>query len=161
MVYYLIHGGTNHIIGPHAGLFFDPAQSGRAGAGGGLGEFHDLYAPVIAGFARRMGARTQDVEDLVQEVLKAFYCVTPEFTYNPEQGKFRGYLRRCVWRERYSGNAERRRTFRAFEMCALLDRATGEVALELGLSVESVRTARSRVSRALREAFEGMDEIAG
>jgi hypothetical protein len=33
------------------------------------------------------------------------------------------------------------------------------VAAELGLSLESVRAAKSRVSRALREAFDRLDEI--
>lgn len=165
--------------------------------------FHDLYAPVISGFARRMGARGDEVEDLVQEVLKAFFCVTPEFTYDPAKGRFRGYLKTCVWhklselrrrrrpellgarevddiavdavwddvweteklgralavvRERYSINAERQRTFRAFEMCALLERPVEQVAAELGLSAQSVRAARSRVSKAVREAFEGLDD---
>ena len=60
-------------------------------------EFHDLYAPIIAGFARRMGARSQEVDDLVQEVLKAFFCVSPEFKYNPATGRFRGYHKTCVW----------------------------------------------------------------
>src|SRR5690349_1099303 len=60
-------------------------------------EFHELYAPVISGFARRMGARAQEVDDLVQEVLKAFFCATPEFAYDPAKGRFRGYLKTCVW----------------------------------------------------------------
>jgi RNA polymerase sigma factor (sigma-70 family) len=187
-------------------------------------EFHDLYAPIIAGFARRMGARSQEVEDLVQEVMKAFFCVTPEFQYNPAVGRFRGYLRTCVWnkmvalrrkrheprqsetgftdsltlaarsnrrtdnapddvaveavwddvweteklgralavvRQRYAVNAERQRTFRAFELCTLLDRPIEQVAAELGLSLESVRAAKSRVSRALREAFDRLDEVTG
>jgi RNA polymerase sigma factor (sigma-70 family) len=174
-------------------------------------EFHDLYAPIISGFARRMGARPSEVEDLLQEVLKSFFCVTPEFTYNPAAGRFRAYLKTCVWnklnqlrrwrgrqvagsasrepvapdevaveavwndvweteklgralamvRENYSTDAVRQRTFRAFEMCTLLERPTDEVAVELGLSAESVRAARSRISKALRNAFEKLEEMAG
>lgn len=171
-------------------------------------EFHDLYAPIISGFGRRMGAKPQDVEDLVQEVIKSFFHVSPEFVYDPARGRFRGYLKTCVWnklvaiarsrgprtfaldqrdpddvgvetvwndvweteklgraltvvRERYSTNPERQRTFRAFEMCTLLDRPVEQVAVELGLSPESVRAAKSRVSKALRQAFEKLDEIAG
>jgi RNA polymerase sigma factor (sigma-70 family) len=170
-------------------------------------EFHTLYAPIISGFARRMGAPPQDVEDVVQEVLKSFLCVIPEFAYNPARGKFRGYLKTCVWnklaelrrrraphsaalerfdvsnpddvaveaiwndvweteqlgralavvRQQYATNAERQRTFRAFEMCTLLDRPTEQVAEELGLSLESVRAAKSRVSKALRRVFESLD----
>ncbi|MGA2496998.1 MAG: sigma-70 family RNA polymerase sigma factor [Tepidisphaeraceae bacterium] len=171
-------------------------------------EFHDLYAPIISGFARRMGTPPQDVEDLVQEVLKAFFCVSPEFNYQPGVGRFRGYLKTCVWhklnqlrrrreprasglerfdpddlavetvwndvweteklgralaivRQRYSINTERQQTFRAFEMCTLLDRPTDQVAAELGLSLESVRAAKSRVSKALRETFDNLDELTG
>jgi RNA polymerase sigma factor (sigma-70 family) len=171
-------------------------------------EFHNLYAPIIAGFARRMGAAPQDVDDLVQEVLSAFFCVRPEFTYDPVKGRFRGYLKTCVWsklaalrrkrgiagasiehhepddvaveivwndvweteklgralavvRERYSVNAERQRTFRTFELCTLLDRSAEEVAAELGMSAESVRAAKLRVSKALRQAFDQLDELTG
>jgi RNA polymerase sigma-70 factor (ECF subfamily) len=174
-------------------------------------EFHDLYAPIIRGFAHRMNARPQEIDDLTQEVLKAFFCVTPEFSYNPLAGRFRSYLKTCVWnklselrrrrgremsglehfetadpndmtveavwndvweteklgralaivRQRYAINVERRRTFRAFEMCTLLDRPTEQVAAELGLSLESVRAAKSRVSQALREAFDKLDELTG
>jgi len=176
-------------------------------------EFYDLYAPVIAGFARRIGTRPQDVDDLVQEVLKAFFRASPEFVYDPGKGRFRGYLKTCVWhkmaearrgrrrrcgpdggdridpaalseveveaawndvweteklgralavvRQRYSVNVERQRTFRAFELSALLDRPTEQVAAELGFSAEGVRAAKSRVSRAVREAFDGLDGITG
>ena len=170
-------------------------------------EFYELYAPIIAGFGRRMGARAQEAEDLVQDVLKAFFCASPEFSYDPQRGRFRGYLKTCVrnklrelrrrsgpattsleiepsdervesawedvWeteklhralqltRDRYATNADRQRTFRAFEMCTLLGRSTEEVAAELQLTVESVRQAKSRVSRALRQSFEQLDQITG
>jgi len=174
-------------------------------------EFHHLYAPVIAGFARRMGARAQDVDDLVQDVMNGFFRASPEFVYNPSAGRFRGYLKTCVWnklaelrrkrfgeiaglaagnlvdpddvaveavwndvweteklgralaavRQRYANNAQRQRTFRAFEMCTLLERPFEQVALELGISVESVRAAKSRVSRALREEFDRVDDFTG
>jgi RNA polymerase sigma factor (sigma-70 family) len=172
-------------------------------------EFYSLYAPIVSGFARRMGSSPQDIEDLVQEVLKSFLCVTPGFEYDSQAGRFRSYLKTCVcnkmaelrrkrgprtssladsqdidlqspaveatwndvWeteklgravaivRQRYSINAERRKTFQAFEMCVLLDRSTEEVALECEMSTESVRAAKSRVSKALREEFEQLDQI--
>jgi RNA polymerase sigma-70 factor (ECF subfamily) len=174
-------------------------------------EFYDLYAPIISGFARRMGAMPHEVEDLVQEVLKSFFCVSPEFQYDPGKGRFRAYLKSCVWsklatlrrkstaevrrangnatitpdevaveavwndvweteklgralavvRQRYAINPERQRTFRAFEMCTLLDRPMEQVAAELGLSLESVRAAKSRVSKSVREAFDRLDDIIG
>lgn len=171
-------------------------------------EFYQLYAPVIAGFARRMAAPPQDADDLVQEVLQSFFRANPEFVYNPSKGRFRAYLKTCVWkklaslrrkksveaqgiehrdpdevaieavwndvweterlgralaavRQRYAVNAERRRTFQAFEMCTLLDRPVEQVAAELNMSVESVRQAKFRVSKALREEFDNLDEFNG
>lgn len=172
-------------------------------------EFYDLYAPIISGFARRVGANRNEVEDLVQEVLRAFFAASPEFSYDPAKGRFRGYLKTCVWhkmsemrrkagreaatlgklaptddkaieetwndvweteklhralaavRERYATNADRQRTFRAFEMCTLLDRPTEQVATELGLTIESVRAAKSRVGKALRETFDHLDTTTG
>lgn len=168
-----------------------------------------MYAPIITGFARRNGATSDQAEDLVQEVMRAFFAVTPEFSYDPARGRFRGYLKTCVWhkmselhrkqgremqvfsqfataddaafeaawndvweteklqralsavRERYAVNPERQRTFLAFEMCALLDRPIVVVAAELGITEESVRAAKSRVSKTLREEFEALDEATG
>jgi RNA polymerase sigma factor (sigma-70 family) len=168
-------------------------------------EFHDLYQPIIAGFARRLGATPHETEELSQDVMQAFFRTVPEFCYDPDKGSFRGYLKTCVcnklreyrrreagrlqasgseiddvaveaiwndvWeteklhralnqvRQRYSTNAERVRTFRAFEMCTLLERSTAEVAAELGLSLDGVRAAKSRISRAIREVFDKIDGI--
>jgi RNA polymerase sigma factor (sigma-70 family) len=61
-------------------------------------EFHDLYSPIILGFARKMGARSQDISDVLQDVLVGFFAVAPEFVYDPAKGRFRGYLKTCTWR---------------------------------------------------------------
>lgn len=183
-----------------------PGDPGREVA---WAEFYDLYAPIISGFARRVGASRNEVEDLVQEVLQAFFSVSPEFNYDPVKGRFRGYLKTCVWhkmsemrrktgreaatlgklppaddktieetwndvweteklhralaavRERYATNPDRQRTFRAFEMCTLLDRPTEQVATELGQTIESVRAAKSRVGKALRETYDHLDNTTG
>ncbi len=171
-------------------------------------EFYELYAPILTGFARRLGARTEGVADVVEEVMRACFAATPEFSYDPARGRFRGYLKTCVtrklselrarilpvaagldageiadestdakwedvWeteklhralavvRDRYGVNAERERTFRAFEMCSLLNLSSDEVARQLGMSVESVRAAKSRVSKSLREAFDELDDVLG
>ncbi len=58
--------------------------------------FFRLYAPMISGFARRLGARGSQVDDLVTDVLGAFYSTSPEFVYDPSKGRFRGYLMTCV-----------------------------------------------------------------
>jgi RNA polymerase sigma-70 factor, ECF subfamily len=61
-------------------------------------EFYDLYAPIIGGFARKMGARPGEIGDLIQETLLGFFTAIPEFTYDPNRGRFRGYLKTCTWR---------------------------------------------------------------
>jgi RNA polymerase sigma factor (sigma-70 family) len=61
-------------------------------------EFRQRYAPVIAGFARNLGARPQDVDDVIQDVLVGFFAKSPTFLYDPAKGRFRGYLKTCTWR---------------------------------------------------------------
>jgi RNA polymerase sigma factor (sigma-70 family) len=61
-------------------------------------EFHARYAPIIAGFARRLGAQPQDVDDIVQDVLLGFFAKAPTFIYDPAKGRFRGYLKVCTYR---------------------------------------------------------------
>ena len=60
-------------------------------------EFYNLYAPMIAGFARRLGGRANEVTDVVQDVITGFYEVSPRFQYDPEKGKFRGFLKTCTF----------------------------------------------------------------
>ncbi|MBM4111916.1 MAG: sigma-70 family RNA polymerase sigma factor [Phycisphaerae bacterium] len=59
-------------------------------------EFFDRYAPVIRGYARHAGWSGVEVEDVVQEVMLGFFQVSPKFQYDPERGRFRGYLKRCT-----------------------------------------------------------------
>jgi DNA-directed RNA polymerase specialized sigma24 family protein len=61
-------------------------------------EFHSVYAPIIAGFARKLGAPPREIPDLVQEVLVGFFSACPNFVYDPARGRFRGYLKVCTWR---------------------------------------------------------------
>jgi DNA-directed RNA polymerase specialized sigma24 family protein len=70
-------------------------------------DFYELYAPIISGFARRMGARQQDVADIVQDVMAGFFSASPQFVYDPLKGRFRGYLKTCTWRlfRKRMGNA--------------------------------------------------------
>jgi RNA polymerase sigma factor (sigma-70 family) len=58
--------------------------------------FHQRYAPIIADFARRLGCRRQDIDDVVQDVMIGFYAKSPSFTYDPTQGRFRSYLMACT-----------------------------------------------------------------
>jgi RNA polymerase sigma-70 factor (ECF subfamily) len=61
-------------------------------------DFSRRYGPVIAAFARWMGARGHDVDDVVQDVLMGFFAKSPTFVYDPSRGRFRGYLRVCAHR---------------------------------------------------------------
>lgn len=59
-------------------------------------DFRRRYAPIIAGFARNLGAADQDIDDLIQDVLTGFYSAQPTFMFDPDKGRFRGYLKTCV-----------------------------------------------------------------
>lgn len=58
--------------------------------------FQERYAPVILGFARHAGLSADQAEDVLQEVLLAFFKVSPSFEYDPQKGRFRGYLKRAT-----------------------------------------------------------------
>jgi RNA polymerase sigma factor (sigma-70 family) len=60
-------------------------------------EFHLRYAPAIAAFARQIGVRAADLDDVVQDVLLGFYATAPTFVYEPAKGRFRAYLKTCTW----------------------------------------------------------------
>ncbi len=164
----------------------------------GWDEFRRRYAPVIAGFAARCGAKTQDLDDIVQDVLTAFICAEKDFVYDRGRGRFRGYLKTItvrstirrigrnarfrgvaledlpdaaaavepvwddVWEQELVAQAiarvkqERKgdATFRAFEQYVLLDRSAEVVAGELGISVDSVHQAKTRITKRLREVVQ-------
>jgi len=167
-------------------------------------EFRDRYAPIIAGFARNLGARPQDVDDVIQDVILGFYARSASFVYDPSKGRFRGYLKVCtfrvlrrrmgramfravpiedvdpeslevdqvwndVWeqeqlkraldatREEYRANG----TFRAFELYVILGHRPEDVAREVGVSVESVYKAKTRVTQVLRSKLRELTEEQG
>lgn len=61
-------------------------------------DFFKTYVPIIRSFARKLGVTGEDADDVVQEVLKGFYQVSPRFIYDPTRGRFRGYLKICTTR---------------------------------------------------------------
>jgi len=75
-------------------------------------QFRKLYAPIIAGFARNMGAKPQDIDDVIQDVMMGFYAASPTFVYDPAKGRFRGYLKACTFRalQKIVGQTARFRT---------------------------------------------------
>jgi RNA polymerase sigma-70 factor (ECF subfamily) len=69
--------------------------------------FVDLYSPLLPSWLRRQGVRSQDADDLVQEVLGVVVRELPEFRHNRRPGAFRSWLRtilvnrlRGFWRAR-------------------------------------------------------------
>ena len=61
-------------------------------------DFHTQYAPILRGFARKAGCPTDRVDDIVQEVMTAFFKASEQFEYDPEKGRFRGYLKTATIR---------------------------------------------------------------
>lgn len=59
-------------------------------------EFCDRYQDLIRNVARRRGLQDADCDDALQNVLLALTKSMPNFTYDPEKGKFRSYLKTVV-----------------------------------------------------------------
>jgi RNA polymerase sigma-70 factor (ECF subfamily) len=55
-------------------------------------EFVDVYGPLIYGFARKRGLQDADAADLMQDVLRSVSNAIGRLDYNPQQGRFRGWL---------------------------------------------------------------------
>ncbi|MBL9141348.1 MAG: sigma-70 family RNA polymerase sigma factor [Phycisphaerae bacterium] len=78
----------------------------------GWQEFHARYGPVVAGFARNAGLSGNEVDDVVQDVMFGFFRASNHFEYDPNRGRFRGYLKRITlnairdrWRKRRKESA--------------------------------------------------------
>ena|SRR5579884_3093634 len=56
------------------------------------GQFVQLYAPVVYGFARRRGLQDADAADLMQEVFRAVASAAGRLDYDPRRGTFRSWL---------------------------------------------------------------------
>jgi RNA polymerase sigma-70 factor (ECF subfamily) len=56
------------------------------------GQFVDLYAPLVYGYARRRGLQDADAADLTQGVLRAVAGAVGRLSYDPGRGSFRGWL---------------------------------------------------------------------
>ena len=61
-------------------------------------EFHDRYADLLRGFARRYGLQPADCDDATQEILLALAKSVGKFQYDPAKGKFRSYLKTVALR---------------------------------------------------------------
>ena len=56
------------------------------------GQFVQLYAPVVYGFARQRGLQDADAADLMQEVFRSVAGAAGRLEYDPKRGSFRGWL---------------------------------------------------------------------
>jgi RNA polymerase sigma-70 factor (ECF subfamily) len=107
--------------------------------------FRDEYGPVIAGFARKLGARPSDVDDIVQEVIIAMISASPNFRYDRSKGRFRGYLKVVTLRI-VRGVAGKRARLRCVPLETIADDA-GELEEEWNAEWQ-----RHTLTRALDEA---------
>lgn len=161
-------------------------------------EFSERYGPLLRGFARARGLAEADCDDVVQDVIAALVQRMPGFRYDPERGRFRGYLKTIAVRairrrldgsareaatdaldERAAEDPEQERVWElewrqyhmrlamrsieaefnaldrlAFQRYGVEGRAAKETADELGLSVDQVYQAKSRIVRRLGELIE-------
>jgi RNA polymerase sigma-70 factor (ECF subfamily) len=56
------------------------------------GQFVEVYAPLLHGFARKHGLQDADAADLTQDVLRAVLNAIGRLDYDPRKGSFRGWL---------------------------------------------------------------------
>ena len=190
------HTDDSHLT--RASIF---ARLGSTGAGErelAWSEFRSRYAPIIAGFATKCGARPQDIDDIIQDVLTNFLSASGEFVYDRSKGRFRGYLKTCavraairragknvrfrgipldeipqaelavepIWDDEWEQQLMSRAlllireecqnsvAFLAFEQYVLLDRSAEIVATELGIAVNTVHQAKTRITKQLRDVVQ-------
>jgi RNA polymerase sigma-70 factor (ECF subfamily) len=87
--------------------------------------FVELYSPVLYGWARRSGLTDQDACDVVQDVFLLLFEKLPEFTYDPQKGRFRGWLR-TVASNKLRQRARRKQETLVGENEALLEQVDGD-----------------------------------
>src|SRR5262245_2141760 len=59
-------------------------------------EFEQRYRELLVRFCQSRGLQFADAEDVVQTVFANLAKSLPQFTYDPQRGRFRDYLYRCV-----------------------------------------------------------------
>ena len=65
-------------------------------------DFQDRYGQLIRSFARRKGLQDTDCDDVLQEVLTSLSRALPGFTYDPNKGLFRSYLKTITLRATFA-----------------------------------------------------------
>jgi RNA polymerase sigma-70 factor (ECF subfamily) len=59
-------------------------------------QFQNRYGPLVVGFCRSLGLQWADAEDICQDVMVNLSAALPNFTYQPQRGRFRSYLGSAV-----------------------------------------------------------------
>lgn len=77
------------------------------------GQFVDLYAPMVYGYARRQGLQNADAADLTQTVLCQVAEGISRFNYDPRRGSFRSWLFTIVRRRLHDFRTRRNGTCQA------------------------------------------------
>lgn len=62
-------------------------------------EFYHLYWGVIVRYARKLGLKEHQAEDVLQETMVALMRILPEFAYDRGKGRFRNFLLTIVHRK--------------------------------------------------------------
>jgi RNA polymerase sigma-70 factor (ECF subfamily) len=55
-------------------------------------QFTEIYAPLIYGFLRKQGLQDADAADVAQDALRTVAQSIGQWNYDPQRGKFRGWL---------------------------------------------------------------------
>jgi len=55
-------------------------------------EFAEIYTPLMYGYCQKRELRREDSADIVQEVMRSVSLALKGFQYDPEKGKFKGWL---------------------------------------------------------------------
>ena len=58
--------------------------------------FDSIYRPMLSRFARARGLDDADAEDVVQQCMSAIHGHIDGFDYDPDKGRFKGWLRTLV-----------------------------------------------------------------
>ncbi len=82
-------------------------------------QFVEIYTPLIYGFCRNRGLQETDAADLAQEVMCLAAKGMPEFQYDPQRGKFRGWLLQTARYRLYKFFERRRRAPQSAEETAI------------------------------------------
>ncbi|MBK9385557.1 MAG: sigma-70 family RNA polymerase sigma factor [Planctomycetes bacterium] len=141
-------------ISTHASLL---ARLSEGADGPAWNEFHSRYRELIRGFAARRGLQTADAEDVVQEVFLALAQAMRSFEYQPEKGRFRGFLKtiaiRVIGKRFTRGRAGLDQTAAEHTLEAAADESAHESDWEVEWRQHHLRTAMERV----RAEFRGTD----